>query len=98
MLQSLFVFLNLLKHKQWHDFILNFHYWIIVLSNNCASNSISFSHINGVKYFLLFVYSVRLVLWLSDFILVKWASGSTMIWYIASAVGVLLGFYCFTFT
>lgn len=46
---------------------------LLFYPTTALANSISFSHINGVKYFPLFVCSAHLALWSSVLLLVKWA-------------------------
>lgn len=61
------------------------------------ANSISFSHINGVKYFPFIRVFGTFGFIVIGFILGQMGySGNTMTWYIASGMGVLLGCYCFT--
>ncbi|HCT9182936.1 TPA: MFS transporter [Proteus mirabilis] len=70
---------------------------LLFYPTTALSNSISFSHINGVKYFPIIRVFGTFGFMAIGFILGEMGfSGSTMTWYIASAVGVLLGFYCFT--
>lgn len=61
------------------------------------ANSISFSHINGVKNFpFIRVFGTFGFMTVGFIIGQMGFSGEVMTWYIASGVGVMMGFYCFT--
>jgi nucleoside transporter len=70
---------------------------LLFYPTTALANSISFSHINGVKYFPVIRVFGTFGFMVIGFIIGQMGySGDTMTWYIASAAGVALGLYCFT--
>jgi len=70
---------------------------LLFYPTTALANSISFSHINGVKYFPVIRVFGTFGFMVIGFILGQMGfSGDTMTWYIASLTGVVLGLYCFT--
>lgn len=70
---------------------------LLFYPTTALANSISFSHINGVKYFpVIRVFGTFGFMAIGFIIGQMGYSGDTMTWYIASAAGVALGLYCFT--
>ncbi|MGL5426004.1 MAG: MFS transporter [Serratia fonticola] len=70
---------------------------LLFYPTTALANSISFSHINGVKYFpVIRVFGTFGFMAIGFIIGQMGYSGDTMTWYIASAAGVGLGLYCFT--
>lgn len=70
---------------------------LLFYPTTALSNSISFTHINGVKYFPIIRVFGTFGFMTIGFILGEMGfSGSTMTWYIASGAAVILGLYCFT--
>ncbi|WP_447886688.1 MFS transporter [Serratia fonticola] len=70
---------------------------LLFYPTTALANSISFSHINGVKYFPVIRVFGSFGFMAIGFIIGQMGySGDTMTWYIASAAGVGLGLYCFT--
>ncbi|TQI79308.1 nucleoside transporter [Serratia fonticola] len=70
---------------------------LLFYPTTALANSISFSHINGVKYFpVIRVFGTFGFMAIGFIIGQMGYSGDTMTWYIASAAGVALGVYCFT--
>ncbi|MTH48021.1 MFS transporter [Intestinirhabdus alba] len=70
---------------------------ILFYPTTALSNSISFHHINGVKYFpVIRVFGTFGFMAIGFIIGQLGYSGDTMTWYIAAAAGVALGLYCFT--
>lgn len=70
---------------------------LLFYPTTALANSISFSHINGVKYFpVIRVFGTFGFMAIGLIIGQMGYSGDTMTWYIASAAGVVLGLYCFT--
>ncbi|WP_431223385.1 MFS transporter [Serratia sp. L9] len=70
---------------------------LLFYPTTALANSISFSHINGVKYFpVIRVFGTFGFMAIGFIIGQMGFSGDTMTWYIASAAGVVLGLYCFT--
>lgn len=70
---------------------------LLFYPTTALANSISFSHINGVKYFPVIRVFGTFGFMVIGFIIGQMGySGDTMTWYIASAAGVGLGLYCFT--
>ncbi|WP_025121629.1 MULTISPECIES: MFS transporter [unclassified Serratia (in: enterobacteria)] len=70
---------------------------LLFYPTTALANSISFSHINGVKYFPVTRVFGTFGFMVIGFIIGQMGySGDTMTWYIASAAGVALGLYCFT--
>lgn len=70
---------------------------LLFYPTTALANSISFSHINGVKYFpVIRVFGTFGFMAIGFIIGQMGYSGDTMTWYIASASGVALGLYCFT--
>ncbi|MGP8847361.1 MFS transporter, partial [Enterobacter hormaechei] len=70
---------------------------LLFYPTTALANSISFSHINGVKYFPFIRVFGTFGFMVIGFIIGEMGySGNTITWYIASASGVVLGLYCFT--
>ncbi|MFK8258517.1 MFS transporter [Erwinia sp. AnSW2-5] len=70
---------------------------LLFYPTTALANSISFSHINGVKYFpVIRVFGTFGFMVIGLIIGQMGYSGNTMTWYIASAAGGGLGLYCFT--
>jgi nucleoside transporter len=70
---------------------------LLFYPTTALANSISFSHINGVKYFpVIRVFGTFGFMAIGFIIGQMGYSGDTMTWYIASAARVALGLYCFT--
>ncbi|WP_447881086.1 MFS transporter [Serratia fonticola] len=70
---------------------------LLFYPTTALANSISFSHINGVKYFpVIRVFGTFGFMAIGFIIGQMGYSGDTMTWYIASAAGVGLGLYCFS--
>jgi nucleoside transporter len=70
---------------------------ILFYPTTALSNSISFHHIDGVKYFPVIRVFGTFGFMVIGFIIGQMGySGDTMAWYIAAASGVALGLYCFT--
>ena len=70
---------------------------LLFYPTTALANSISFSHINGVRYFPLIRVSGTLGFMVIGFIIGEMGySGNTMTWFIAAACGAALGLYCFT--
>lgn len=70
---------------------------LLFYPTTALANSISFRHISGVKLFPAIRGFGTLGFMAIGFLLGQLGySGSTMIWYIASAAGLALGIYCFT--
>lgn len=70
---------------------------LLFYPTTALANSISFSHINGVKSFpVIRVFGTFGFMAIGLIIGQMGYSGDTMTWYIASAAGVVLGLYCFT--
>lgn len=70
---------------------------LLFYPTTALANSISFSHINGVKYFpVIRVFGTFGFMAIGFIIGQMGYSGDTMTWYIASASGVVLGLYCFS--
>lgn len=70
---------------------------LLFYPTTALANSITFSHINGAKQFPVIRVFGTFGFMAIGFILGQMGySGDTMTWYIAAAVGVVLGGYCFT--
>ncbi len=70
---------------------------LLFYPTTALSNSITFSHINGVKYFPVIRVFGTFGFMVIGFILGEMGlSGSTMTWYIAAGTGVFLAIYCMT--
>lgn len=70
---------------------------LLFYPTTALANSISFSHINGVKYFpFIRVFGTFGFMAIGFIIGEMGYSGNTVTWYIAAASGVVLGLYCFT--
>ena len=70
---------------------------LLFYPTTALANSISFSHINGVKYFpFIRVFGTFGFMAIGFIIGEMGYSGNTVTWYIAAASGAVLGLYCFT--
>lgn len=70
---------------------------LLFYPTTALANSISFCHINGVKYFPVIRVFGTFGFMVIGFIMGQMGySGDTIVWYIASISGVVLGLYCFT--
>ncbi|MGL4859601.1 MAG: MFS transporter [Enterobacteriaceae bacterium] len=70
---------------------------LLFYPTTALTNSITFYHINGVRYFPFIRVFGTFGFMTVGFLLGEMGfSGSIMTWYIASATGVVLGLYCFT--
>ena len=84
-------------HNTTMTLLLIFFVGLLFYPTTALANSISFSHINGVKYFPLIRVFGTFGFMAVGFIIGQMGySGDTMTWYIASASGIALGLYCFT--
>ncbi|EKT63673.1 MFS transporter [Providencia burhodogranariea] len=70
---------------------------LLFYPTTALSNSITFSHINGVKYFPIIRVFGTFGFMAIGFLLGEMGmSGSTMTWYIAAVTGIFLALYCLT--
>lgn len=70
---------------------------LLFYPTTALSNSITFSHINGVKMFPVIRVFGNFGFMVVGFIMGEMGfSGSTMTWYIAAGAGVVLALYCLT--
>ncbi|QHM70786.1 Putative nucleoside transporter YegT [Mixta intestinalis] len=77
--------------------VIIFMVGLLFYPTTALANSITFSHINGVKNFPFIRVFGTIGFITIGFILGEMGySGNTMTWYIASATGIFLGFYCLT--
>ncbi|HHQ4307075.1 TPA: MFS transporter [Serratia fonticola] len=84
-------------HDTTMTLVMIFLVGLLFYPTTALANSISFSHINGVKYFpVIRVFGTFGFMAIGFIIGQMGYSGDTMTWYIASAAGVGLGLYCFT--
>ncbi|TCW15252.1 nucleoside transporter [Raoultella sp. BIGb0138] len=84
-------------HNTAMTLLMIFFVGLLFYPTTALANSISFSHINGVKYFpLIRVFGTFGFMAIGFIIGQMGYSDDTMTWYIASASGVALGLYCFT--
>ncbi len=84
-------------HDTTMTLLMIFLVGLLFYPTTALANSISFSHINGVKYFpVIRVFGTFGFMAIGFIIGQMGYSGDTMTWYIASAAGVALGLYCFT--
>lgn len=84
-------------HDATMTLVMIFLVGLLFYPTTALANSISFSHINGVKYFPIIRVFGTFGFMAVGFIIGQMGySGDTMTWYIASASGVVLGLYCFT--
>jgi nucleoside transporter len=84
-------------HDTTMTLVMIFLVGLLFYPTTALANSISFSHINGVKYFPVIRVFGTFGFMVIGFIIGQMGySGDTMTWYIASAAGVGLGLYCFT--
>ncbi|GAA0499083.1 MFS transporter [Tatumella terrea] len=83
-------------HNTTMTLIMIFFVGLLFYPTTALANSISFSHINGVKYFPLIRVFGTFGFMVIGFIIGQMGySGDTVTWYIASASAVALGLYCF---
>ncbi|MBK0001477.1 MFS transporter [Erwinia sp. S38] len=84
-------------HNTGMTLLLIFLVGLLFYPTTALANSISFSHIDGVKSFPVIRVFGTFGFMAVGFIIGQMGySGDTTTWYIASATGVLLGLYCFT--
>lgn len=84
-------------HNSTMTLVMIFLVGLLFYPTTALANSISFSHINGVKSFpVIRVFGTFGFMAIGFIIGQMGYSGNTMTWYIASAAGVALGLYCFT--
>ncbi|MEQ5287613.1 MFS transporter [Providencia huaxiensis] len=77
--------------------LLIFIVGLLFYPTTALSNSITFSHINGVKMFPVIRVFGNFGFMVVGFIMGEMGfSGSTMTWYIAAGAGVVLALYCLT--
>lgn len=84
-------------HNPPMTLMMIFFVGLLFYPTTALANSISFSHINGVKYFPVIRVFGTFGFMVIGFIIGQMGySGDTTTWYIASASAVALGLYCFT--
>lgn len=84
-------------HNTGMTLLLIFLVGLLFYPTTALANSISFSHIDGVKSFPVIRVFGTFGFMAVGFIIGQMGySGDSITWYIASATGVLLGLYCFT--
>lgn len=84
-------------HNTTMTLLMIFFVGLLFYPTTALANSISFNHINGVKYFpIIRVFGTFGFMAIGFIIGQMGYSGNTITWYIASAAGLTLGLYCFT--
>ena len=85
------------SHNNPMFLIMLFIVGMLFYPTSALANSISFSHINGVKLFpVIRVFGTFGFITIGFILGEMGLSASVIVWYVASAIAITFGFYCFT--